>query len=117
MTSEQRKLEEEQIKNNFSELQKKLEDLKNEVQTESDDSKKQEKNEEIQKLEKELSEMKSLIDTLSSLQEADLLSLKTKLESTKKTYQEYRWRSYGFTKRKDSNTHYMWIIKKFRNLQ
>ena len=91
MTSEQRKLEEEQIKNNFSELQKKLEDLKNEVQTESDDSKKQEKNEEIQKLEKELSEMKSLIDTLSSLQEADLLSLKTKLESTKKTYQEYRW--------------------------
>ena len=62
MTSEQRKLEEEQIKNNFSELQKKLEDLKNEVQTESDDSKKQEKNEEIQKLEKELSEMKSLIE-------------------------------------------------------
>lgn len=91
MTPEQRKLEEEQIKNNFSELQKKLADLKNEVQSESDDSKKQEKNEEIQKLEKELSEMKTLIDTLSSLQEADLQSLKTRLESTKKTYQEFSW--------------------------
>ncbi len=91
MTPEQRKLEEEQIKNNFSELQKKLEDLRNEVQTETDNSKKQEKGDEIQKLEKELSEMKSLIDTLSSLQEEDLQSLKTKLESTKKAYQEYRW--------------------------
>jgi DNA repair exonuclease SbcCD ATPase subunit len=89
MTPEQRKLEEEQIKNNFSELQKKLADLKNEVQSESDDSKKQEKSEEIQKLEKELSEMKTLVDTLSSLQEADLQSLKTKLESTKKAYQEF----------------------------
>jgi predicted RNase H-like nuclease (RuvC/YqgF family) len=90
MTPEQRKLEEEQIKNDFSELQKRLEDLKNEVQTETDDSKKQEKNNEIQKLEKELSEMKTLIDTLSSLQEADLQSLKTRLESTKKAYQEYK---------------------------
>ena len=88
---QQRKLEEEQIKNTFSELQKKLEDLKNEVQTETDDSKKQEKNNEIQKLEKELSEIKTLIDTLSSLQEAGLQSLKTRLESTKKAYQEYRW--------------------------
>ena len=47
MTPEQRKLEEEQIKNNFSELQKKLADLKNEVQSESDDSKKQEKKEDL----------------------------------------------------------------------
>ena len=91
MTPEQRKLEEEQIKNSFSELQKKLEDLKNEVQTENDDSKKQEKNDEIQKLEKELSEMKSLIDTLSSLQEADLQSLKTKLESLKTAIQSFKW--------------------------
>jgi len=91
MTPEQRKLEEEQIKNSFSELQKKLEDLKNEVQIENDDSKKQEKNDEIQKLEKELSEMKSLIDTLSSLQEADLQSLKTKLESLKTAIQSFKW--------------------------
>jgi len=91
MTPEQRKIEEEQIKNNFSELQKRLADLKSEVQSESDDAKKQKKNNEIQRLEKELSEMKTLIDTLSSLQEADLQSLKTKLESTKKAYQEFSW--------------------------
>lgn len=91
MTPEQRKIEEEQIKNSFSELQKKLEDLRNEVQTEDDDSKKQEKNDEIQKLEKELSEMKSLIDTLSFLQETDLQSLKTKLESLKTAIQSFKW--------------------------
>ena len=91
MTPEQRKLEEEQIKNSFSELQKKLESLKKEVQTESDETKKHGREAEIQKMEKELSEMKALIDTLSSLQEADLQSLKTRLESTKKAYQEYGW--------------------------
>lgn len=88
---EERKLEEEQIKNNFSELQKKLEDLKNEVLTENDESKKQEKNEEIQRLEKELSEMKTLIDTLSSLEKQDLESLKTRLESAKNTIQKSKW--------------------------
>ena len=88
MTPEQRKLEEEQIKNSFSELQKKLENLKNEVKSESDDSKKQEKNEEIQKLEKEADEIKSLIDRLSSLQEEEVLALKTRLEEYKAYKQE-----------------------------
>ena len=91
MTLEQRKLEEEQIRNNFSELQKKLEELKNEVQTETDELKKQEKNDEIKRLEKEASEMKALIDTLSSLQEQDLESLKTRLESFKNSIQSFRW--------------------------
>jgi flagellar motility protein MotE (MotC chaperone) len=90
MTPEQRKIEEEQIRNNFSELQKKLEELKNEVQAETDELKKQEKTDEIKRLEKEASEMKALIDTLSSLQEQDLESLKTRLESFKNSIQSFR---------------------------
>ena len=90
MTPEQKQQIETQIKNDFSELQKNLENLKSEVQSETDESKKQEKNNEIQKLEKDLSDIKTQIDTLSSLQEADLQSLKTKLEETKKAYQEYK---------------------------
>lgn len=91
MTPEEKKQIETQIQNDFSELQKKLENLKSEVQSETDESKKQEKNDEIQKLEKDLSDIKTQIDILSSLQEADLQSLKTKLEETKKAYQEYKW--------------------------
>ena len=91
MTPEQKQQIETQIKNDFSELQKNLENLKSEVQSETDESKKQEKNNEIQKLEKDLSDIKTQIDILSSLQEADLQSLKTKLEETKKAYQEYKW--------------------------
>ena len=91
MTQEQRQQIENQIQTDFSELQKKLDDLKSEVQSETDDSKKQEKNNEVQKLESELSEMKNLIDTLSDLQEEDLKSLKTRLESTKEAYQETQW--------------------------
>lgn len=90
MTPEQKQQIETQIKNDFSELQKKLENLKNEIQTESDDSKKQEKNNEIQKLEKELSEMKEKIDRLSLLQEQELLSLKTKLEEYSKVKQDVK---------------------------
>jgi predicted nuclease with TOPRIM domain len=90
MKLEQRKIEEEQIRNNFSELQKKLEELKNEVQTETDELKKQEKNDEIKRLGKETSQMKVLIDTLSSLQEQDLESLKTRLESFKNSIQSFR---------------------------
>ena len=91
MTPEQRQQIEEQIKTDFSELQKKLEELQDEIKNESDEGKKQEKNDEIQKLETDLSNIKNLIDTLSSLQEADLQSLKTRLEDTKNAYQEYRW--------------------------
>ena len=88
MTPEERKLEEEQIKNSFSELQKKLDDLKSDIQRETDDSKKQEKQAEIQKMEKDLSEMKTLIDKLSLLQEQDLQSLKTRLEQYSQVKQD-----------------------------
>ena len=88
MTPEKRKQIETQIQSDFSELQKKLENLKNEVKSESDDSKKQEKNAEIQKLEKEADEIKSLIDRLSSLQEEEVLALKTRLEEYRAYKQE-----------------------------
>ena len=91
MTPEERKLEEEQIKNSFSELQKKLDDLKSDIQRETDDSKKQEKQAEIQKMEKDLSEMKTLIDKLSLLQEQDLQSLKTRLEQYSQIKQNVQW--------------------------
>ena len=91
MTPEERRLEEEQIMKDFNDLQEKLATLKTEIQSESDDSKKQEKQETIQEMEKELSSMKTLIDTLSSLQEQDLQSLKDKLEQTKQLYDETRW--------------------------
>ncbi|MBO7095091.1 hypothetical protein J6V86_02765 [bacterium] len=88
MTPEQRQQIETQIKNDFAEIQKKLDDLKNEVQTETDDKKKQEKTKEIQRLEKELAEIKDLIDRITSLHEEELLALKTKLEEYKEYKQE-----------------------------
>lgn len=93
MTSEQRRLEEEQIKNSFSDLQKKLQELKNQVQSETDTTKKQEKEQTIQQMEEELSAMRTLIDTLSSLQEEELQSLKEKIENTKQLYVETRWKT------------------------
>ena len=91
MTPEQRQQIEAQIKNDFAEIQKKLEDLKTEVQSESDDIKKQEKIEEIQRLGNEAAEMKTLIETLSTLQEQDLESLKTRLESFRTAIQNFKW--------------------------
>ena len=91
MTPEERKIEEDKIKSIFSELQNKLAELKNDVEKETDDSKKQEKDDEITRLEAELLEIKTLIDTLSFLKEAELQSLKTRLESIQKTYQETQW--------------------------
>ena len=91
MTPEQRELEEEQIKNAFFELQDKLVELKNEVQMESDDSKKQEKQSEIDKMERDFAEMKSKIDTLKSCSEQELQSLKNKLEEYGKAKQETQW--------------------------
>ena len=88
MTPEQRQQIETQIQSDFSELQKKLENLKNEVQTESDESKKQGKNEEIQILETELAEIKSKMDTLSELHEEEVLALKTRLEEYRAYKQE-----------------------------
>ena len=81
---------ENQIKNDFSELQKKLETLKSEIQSETDQAKKQEKEAEIQKLEKELAEIKGLIDRLSSLQDQELQSLKTRLEQCVQVKQDVR---------------------------
>ena len=80
-----------QIKTDFSELQERLEDLRSEVQNETDETKKQEKNEEIQNLESELSGMKTLIDKLKDLQEQDLNSLKTRLQSLKNLNQKVGW--------------------------
>lgn len=94
MTPEERRLEEEQIKNIFSQLQKKLEELQNEVQAETNDAKKQEKTEEIQRLEKELAEIKEKIDILTSLSEEKLLALKTKLEE----YQQHKQEILSITK-------------------
>jgi len=88
MTPEQRKIEEDKIKNSFSELQKKLDDLKSNIQSETDESKKQKKQAEIQKMENDLSEMKALIDKLSSLQEQDLQSLKNRIEQYSQVKQD-----------------------------
>lgn len=91
MTPEQRQQIESQIQNDFAEIQKTLENLKNEVQLELDEAKKQEKNEEIKKLESEAAELKTKIDNLSSLHEQALQSLKTRLESLKVTIDETNW--------------------------
>ena len=91
MTPEQRQQIESQIQNDFAEIQKTLENLKNEVQLESDEAKKQEKNEEINRLESEAAELKTKIDILKLLNEQDLESLKTRLESLKATIDETNW--------------------------
>ena len=91
MTWEQRQQIETQIKNDFLELQRKLENLKKEVQSATDETRREEKNEHIQNLEEELAEMQRQMDVLSDLREEELLSLKTKLEDSKNAYQEYRW--------------------------
>jgi archaellum component FlaC len=90
MTPEQRQQIEIQIQNDFAEIQKTLENLKNEVQLESDEAKKQEKNEEIKRLGSEAAELKTKIDTLKSLNEQDLESLKTRLESFKAAIHNFR---------------------------
>ena len=91
MTPEQRKSEEEKIKNNFSELQKTLGELRQAVEKESDETKKQEKKAEIDKMEEDLNGMKSQIDTLSSLQEQDLQLLKERLEQCNQVKQDVQW--------------------------
>ncbi len=91
MTPEQRQQVETQIQNDFAVLQKKLEDLKNEVQEESDVSKKQEKQLEFDKMKSELDKMKEQIDILSSLQEQALQALKTRLEQYSQVKQNVQW--------------------------
>ena len=85
---------EQQINVEFSQLQKKLWDLKGEVQSETDETKKQEKGRKIQEMETELSEIgawKEKLERMTSLQEQDLESLKTRLESLKLTIQNFKW--------------------------
>lgn len=82
---------ENQIKNDFLDLQWKLAELQRELENEKDEIKKQEKYTEIQKMEKELSYMKTKIDTLSSLQEQALESLKERIEKAKTLYSEINW--------------------------
>ena len=77
-----------QIKNDFAEMQKNLEDLTNEVQTERDAAKKQEKIQKIQRLEKEQAEARDLIDKITDLHEEELLALKSKLDEYKEYKQE-----------------------------
>ena len=88
MTTLDRAEMEKQIQNDFSQLQKKLENLKNEVQSVTDDAEKEKKNEEIQKLEKEAEEIKALIDKFQSLKEEEVLALKTRLEEYRAYKQE-----------------------------
>jgi len=84
---------ENQIKNDFSELQKKLETLKSGIQSETDQTKKQEKETEIQKMEEDLANMKERIDKLSSLQDEALQSLKDRLEQYKQVRQDVQWQT------------------------
>lgn len=88
ITPQEKTIIENEIKNNFSELQKKLSDLQNEIIEERDVTKKQEKQAEFDKMKSELDEMKKLIDRLSSLQEQDLQSLKTRIEECMKVKQD-----------------------------
>lgn len=100
MTPEERKLEENLIKDNYTELKNQLSNLKNEIQTEVDETKKQEKDKKIKKLEEELKEIQTLIETLSSLEEQNLKSLKARLESLKSTEQEIRWEAVDLQNKK-----------------
>lgn len=78
---------ENEIKRNFDELKKRLEELKSEVTSEMDETKKQQKQEEIQKIESDL----ALIDRISSLQEQELLALKTRVEEYSRLRQQTQW--------------------------
>ncbi len=91
MTPDQRQQIETQIKSDFSELQKKLEELQNEVKNEGDEKKKHEKQAEYQKLLEELKVIEQDMKNIESRNEEEVLALKNKLESTKKTYQETQW--------------------------
>ena len=85
---------EQQISVEFSQLQQNLWDLKKNVEIETDETKKQENSKKIKEMEAELSEIKvwkERLERLTSLQEQDLQSLKTRLESLKNTIKSFRW--------------------------
>ena len=82
---------EQQINEEFLKLWDYLTKLKSEIESETDNTKKEEKQKEFRQLEMEASQMKHLIDTLSQLQAEDLQSLKTKLEDIKKMTKDFWW--------------------------
>ena len=91
---------ENQIKNDFLDLQWKLDELKNEIQNETNESKKEEKDREFQKMQEDLSILKTKIDILSSLQEQELQSLKEKIEETKQLYNKIKWETIDLLREK-----------------
>ncbi len=92
---QQKKTElEQKINEEFSQLQQNLWDLKSDIQTETDENKKQEKNKKVQEIESEVSDIKvwkERLERMTSLQEQELLSLKERIESLKSTIQNIRW--------------------------
>ena len=92
---QQKKVElEQQINEEFSQLQQDLWNLKKNIQLETDATKKEEQNKKIKEMEAELSEInvwKERIERMTSLQEQELLSLKTRLESLRNAIQSFRW--------------------------
>ena len=92
---QQKKTElEKQIDEEFSQLQQDLWNLKKEVETETDETKREEKDKKIKEMEAELSEInvwKERVERMTSLQEQELLSLKTRLESLRNAIQSFRW--------------------------
>lgn len=95
MTTSQQQIQrteiENQIKNDFSELQNKLLDLRKEIDNETDQIKKQNKEEEIKRMEEDLNRMKEDMDRLSLLQDEALQSLKDRLEQYKQVKQDVQW--------------------------
>jgi len=89
---QQKKTElEQQINEEFSQLQQNLWNLKKSIQFETDVTKKEEQNKRIKEMEAELSEINVWKERLTSLQEQELLSLKTRLESLKNAIQSFKW--------------------------
>ena len=101
---------EQQISVEFSQLQQNLWDLKKNVEIETDETKKQENSKKIKEMEAELSEIKvwkERLERLTSLQEQDLQSLKTRLESLKNTIKSFRWEIYI-----NLQVYLVWVFRK-----
>lgn len=91
MTQEQKQQIEAQIQTDFSEIQKTLESLQNQIKNEIDENKKQERQIEYQKMQEELKIIEQDMKNIESRNEEEILALKTKLERTKKACQEFSW--------------------------
>ena len=80
---------EKQFRKDFDGVRKKLQDLQNEVQTETNTSKKEEKNKKLQELLNDARDLWRLLNRFSDLNEEDLKSVKTRLDSLKATVYEF----------------------------